>query len=181
MDTEELAVRLRKKDEKALKETIKKLTPLVSTIIYNVGKGQLTKEDIEEVCADVFITLWNNAEKIQSDKLKGYVCCIAKTRAINKLKVVISKAVVNIEDYEWEDDFSISEHTETMEVSNILRQMIDEINNPDREILIRYYYYYQNTSKIAEVMQMNPETVKSKLRRTREKLKDKLAERGFGV
>ncbi len=181
LEVEDLARRLRKRDEKALREVILRLTPLVATIIYNVSGGELTREDIEEVTSDVFITLWNNTDKIVPEKLKGYVCCIAKTRAINKLKTVKSKNIVDIDDYDPEDDFSISEHTEHQDLNRELRELIDTLPTIDREIMIRYYYYYQTTSRIAEVMKLNPETVKSKLRRTREKLKAKLLERGYGV
>ncbi len=180
MNEQRLAARLHKKDEKAFEEVIKKYRALVVTIIYNVSKGSLTKEDIEEVASDVFITLWNNADKIIDDKLKGYICCISKTRALNKLSTVKSN-IVNIEDYDFEDNFSIIDHTETMDINNELKKIIESITDPDKEILIRYYFYYQSTSKIAEVMNINVETVKSKLRRTREKIKVKLIERGYEI
>ena len=87
----ELAVKLIGGDEKALEDVIMKYTALVSTIIYNVSKENMTREDIEEVTSDVFVTLWNNREKIQPEKLKGYICCIAKTRALNKLESIVKK------------------------------------------------------------------------------------------
>ena len=52
---------------------------------------------------------------------------------------------------------------------------------PEREIIVRYYYYSQNTAKIAEVMNLNINTVKSKLRRARDKIKTKLIERGYDL
>ena len=52
---------------------------------------------------------------------------------------------------------------------------------PDREILIRYYYYEQTVSQIARETDINIETVKSKLRRTREKIKAKLIERSYAI
>ena len=38
---------------------------------------------------------WNNAEKAQKGKLKGYFCSIAKTRALNKIKSLKSNALLN--------------------------------------------------------------------------------------
>lgn len=178
MDEKQLAARLRSKDEQALAEALRYYTPLTATIIYNVGKGSLTKEDIEEVVADTFITLWNNTDKIQPDRLKGYLCCIAKTRAINKLSSVKTN-LVNIEDYDFEDDFSISDATETKDIQQELRELIQTIPEPDREILMRYYFYYQSTPTIAHALNFNTETVKYRLRRTRNKLKAMLTERGY--
>ena len=50
---------------------------------------------------------------------------------------------------------------------------------PDREIFLRYYYYDQKISEIADEMDMNAETVKSRLRRGREKLKSLIEEGDF--
>ena len=181
MKDSDLAARIIKKDENALGDIILKYTPLVSTIIYNVSKGGMTKEDIEEVTQDVFITLWKNSKKIQPDKLKGYICRIAKTRAINKLSSIKSNTILNIDDYDPEDNFDIADQTETKEINKELMEVVNSIGEPDKEILIRYYFYYQKTLKISEIMKLNLETVKTKLKRTREKIKIALIERGFEI
>lgn len=181
MDDIRLAERLKKHDDKALGEIILKYTALVSTIINNVGQGKMTKEDIEEVTSDVFVTLWNNAEKVHPEKLKGYICCIAKTRAINKLPSLSKNNVISLDDYDAEDNFSIEDHAEKSDLNSELKSIIAEIGEPDKEILLRYYMYYQRTSMISQVMKINIDTVKSKLRRSREKIKTKLLERGYGV
>ncbi|MBQ5562363.1 MAG: RNA polymerase subunit sigma-70, partial [Clostridia bacterium] len=77
MDDLKLVRKLKRKDQNAFEEVIEKFTPLVSNIIYNVSKGTLPKEDIEETVTDVFVTLWKNTDNIIEDKFKGYICCIA--------------------------------------------------------------------------------------------------------
>lgn len=185
MNDERLAARLRKKDEKALEETVRRFTPLTASIIYNVSKGTLTKEDIEEVTADVFITLWNNTEKIIPEKLKGYICCIARTRALNKIESVKKGVIISLDDddfkEELEDDFSIADETETKDVQSELKNIIDSLEEPERTIMIRYYFYYQTTSKISEIMNINASTVKTKLKRTREKIKEILLKGGYSL
>lgn len=176
---DKLVHKLKKHDEKTFEEIIKQYNPLVSAIIFNVSKGCLTKEDIEETVSDVFVTLWKNSDKVQEGKLKSYICCIAKTRTLNKLESVKNKPALNIDDFDPEDDFSITYETEQKDIFSELHRIIDEFSEPDREILIRYYYYYQTVYKIAEVMDINTETVKSKLKRTRQKIKEKLSERGY--
>lgn len=176
---DKLLHKLKKHDQKALEAIMEQYSRLVANIIYNVSKGNLSKEDIEETMTDVFVTLWNNAEKVQQGKLKSYICCIAKTRTLNKMAVTKNKAILNIDDYDIEADFSIEDATEQKDIHRELREIIDEIGMPDREILVRYYYYYQNVTQISNLMGINLETVKSKLRRTREKIKSKLIERGY--
>lgn len=181
MNDSKLAVRLKNKDQKAFEQVIEKYTPLVSTVIYNVSRGSLSKEDIEETVTDVFVTLWKNADHIIDDKLKGYICRIAKTRALNKISSVSAHQLLNIDDYDPEDDFSVSAEVESKQLADELREIISEMEMPDREIIVRYYYYSQNTAKIAEVLQLNINTVKSKLRRARDKIKSKLIERGYAL
>ena len=47
MNENHIGDRLKKHDERALGEIMDKFTPLVSAIIYNVSKGNLTSSDIE--------------------------------------------------------------------------------------------------------------------------------------
>ena len=180
MNDNKLIPRLQNKDQKALEQIIEKYTPFVSAVISNVSKGSLSKEDIEETVTDVFVTLWKNADNIIEDRLKGYICRIAKTRALNKISSVSAHQLLNIDDYDPEDDFSISAEVENKQLAAELREIISEIQMPEREIIVRYYYL-QNTSKIAQVMNLNINTVKSKLRRARDKIKTKLIERGYAL
>ncbi len=68
--------------------------------------------------------------------------------------------------------------TEKKEQARIIRQAILALGWPDREVFLRYYYYNQSTSEIADEMNLNAEAVKSKLRRGRIKLKEILEQGG---
>ena len=178
---EKLVHRLNKHDEKALIQIMDQYTPLVATIVSNVSKGNMSKEDIEETVSDVFVTLWNNCEKVKVGKLKGYICSIARTRAINKINSIGRKTVLNIDDYAIQDDFSIEDATDKKDIEYELREVIETIGEPDKEILIRHYYFCKTVSVISQKTSINIETVKSKLRRTRDKIKKKLTERGYAI
>lgn len=174
-----LLQRLKKHDEKALEAIMDQYTNLVVKVILNISNGSLSTEDIEETTADVFVTLWNNADKVLEGKLKGYICSIARTRTLNRIAATTKKTVLNIDDYDPEDDFSIEYATEEKDIHRELREIISDIRMPDREILIRYYYYNQSVSQISNIMGINLATVKSKLKRTREKIKALLTERSY--
>ncbi len=176
---DKLVAKLKKHDEKALQQIIDQESRFVATVIYNTAKGSLTKEDIEEVTVDVFVTLWNNVQKVQDGKLKGYLCTIAKTRTLNKIRSLHNKEIFNIDDYDPEDEFSITDETEKKDIHRELKTTIAEIPLPDREILIRHYYYNQTVTQISAEMNIKLETVKSKLQRTRKKIKEKLIERSY--
>lgn len=181
MDIEQSAKRIKNGDENALEEIIERFTPIVSTIIFNLSGGQLSTADIEEVTSDTFITLWYNRDKIQEDKLKGYICCIAKNKAKDKIRTTGRHKTVNIDEMDFEDGLQVSESIENKIVTEALRDSLEKIGEPDREIIIRHYYYYQSSSEISEKTGIKSETVKSKIKRAREKLRKLLFERGFSI
>ena len=180
MDEQKLAERLIHGEQTALEEVTRKYTPLVSTIISNIAAGCFSVQDIEETTSDTFIALWFNRNKIQPDKLKGFLCCIAKNKAKNKIKSnQRHQDIVSIEGMDFEDSLNVSRQIEDKFISKALKDALDEIGEPDREIIIRHYYYYQSSTVISEKMQMNSETVKSRIKRAKDKLKKILTERGF--
>ena len=174
-----LAERMKKGNEKAFEEIIYRFTPLVSNIIRNISSGYLNNEDIEEVTTDVFITLWKNSEKLDVNMLKPYIICIAKSRVKDRLRRENKFGIVDINSVDIADDGDIFEKYENESLVSDLKEEISKLKEPDKEILIRYYYYYQPVKEISEIMGINIETVKSKLQRTRKKLKDALTGKGY--
>lgn len=174
-----LTQRLKRNDEAAFEEVMNKYLPLVSNIVYNIGRDRLSKEDMEETISDIFVILWNNTDKIIEGKLQGYLCRIARTKALDRLSKHKKPQTLDIEELEIQSDFSMEVTAEIDDVTEILHELIDELHEPDREIMLRYYYYQQTAPIIAKILRMNKETVNSKLRRNKEKLRLKLKERGY--
>ena len=174
-----LTQRLKRHDEAAFEEVMNKYLPLVSNIVYNIGRDRLSKEDMEETISDIFVILWNNTDKIMEGKLQGYLCRIARTKALDRLSKHKKPQTLDIEELEIQSDISMEVTAEIDDVTEILHELIDELHEPDREIMLRYYYYQQTAPIIAKILRMNKETVNSKLRRNKEKLRLKLKERGY--
>ena len=90
MDERALLKKLKNKNEKALQETIQRYTAYVSTIIKEILNSRATVEDIEELVADTFISLWKTSERIdyvQYSSLKAYIGEIARNKAKDYLKM----------------------------------------------------------------------------------------------
>ena len=173
-----LIKRLKKHEEAAFEEVMDKYLPLVSNIVYNICRDRLSKEDMEEIISDIFVILWKNTDKIIEGKLQGYLCRIARTKALDRLAAV-KPQTLDIDELEMQSDFSIEVTAEIDDMAEILQILIDELPEPDRENMLRYYYFQQTAPMISEITGINKETVKSKLRRTKEKLRQKLKERGY--
>ena len=180
MNDNELLKGLKQHDESAIEEIITRYTPYVSTVIYNLSRVKLSTSDIEEAAADVFFTLWRDPEKIQEGSLKGFIAAVAKNKAKEKLrKAQASDNIIDIDDVVMADEYTLTDRVDDKLLQKDLCDALDQFGQPDREIIIRYYYYYQTAPKIAELLDMKLEAVKSRIKRARTKLRAFLSERGY--
>ncbi len=179
MNEAKLIAKLKKKNTGALEQIIQIYTPYVSTIIRNTLRGYISHEDLEELTADSFVSLWEHAEQIQSEHLSGYIAQIAKSKACNYMRknIVLSES---IEDVIIASNDDVEDEAEQQELSELLLKLLHELNDKEREIMLRFYYYRQTVSEISHEMDVNVSTVKTKLSRCRKKLRQKLQERGYG-
>lgn len=180
MDEHRALKELKRKNENALIWFIDRYSAYVGTIIYNIIGSSLPGTDIEEISSDVFFTLWRNADKITPGKVKAYLGGIARNKAKERTRkagaaLPLEGDLLLISSENPEHDF------QEREQALFIQKAILAMPHPEREIFIRHYYYCQPVSLIAEELQINLSTVKTKLRRGREKLKEVLTEGGYTI
>ena len=159
----------------ALKWFIGKYTPYVSTIIYNIIGSAMSSADVEEVASDVFFALWENADKVNSGSVRGYLGSIARNKAKNKFREAGFDLLLDEELYISEALSPEEQHME-QELQAVVRREVLDMTEPDREILLRYYYYYQPIPRIAREMGMTVANIKIRLHRARNALKSTLTD-----
>lgn len=174
----EIEKRISSGDESALGEFIEEYSPVVAAVVYNISRGALTGEDIEEIVSDAFLSVWLNRDKIIENRLKGYICCIAKNKARNRMKQIGRNIPESIEEHDPAGGLTVAAEAEKRALGEILEEAISQLEQPDREIFLRHDYYYQTAPEISEIMGINLHTVNTKIQRTRKKLKKYLQERG---
>ena len=172
---------LKNGNQKSLEKLMDKYYNYVFTIIYNIVRESATIEDVEEIAADVFVKLWNNRNKLDPKykSIKPYLASISRNTTINYLKTMGDIELPLEEDFLILDIDGVEEKILDKELSKMLNQCIKELEEPDREIIIRYYFFYEKVKDIAVKLDMNESTVKTKLFRSREKLKNMLVKGGF--
>lgn len=172
---------IKKGEQKSLEMLIDKYYNYVFTIVYNITADFIEIEDIEEICADVFISLWNNAHKIDPTykELKPYIAAIARNVAKNLLKAIKNMNLSLDEEIIFIGNNEVEKKVLNDELSQILNECVSNLEEPDKEIIIRYYFFYEKVKDIAEELNINESTVKTKLFRSREKLKNMVIERGL--
>ena len=169
---------LTQRREEALAWFIRRYASYVHTIVFNILGAVMSVQDVEEVDSDVFLVLWNNAERIRPGKVKAYLSGVARNKARDRLRQTGQELPLE-EDFLPTAETDMEHDLEERELARQVNQAIQSMDQPDREIFLRHYYYGQPLSRIAEEMEMNLSTVKTRLRRGRTKLKDELRKGGF--
>lgn len=160
-------------DAQALEWFIDRYSNYVGSIVKSILQNSMTQADVEEVTADVFVTLWKSAERLVPLNMKGYLSRVSRSLALRKLRERKLELPIE-EDILVLDEDSLIEKLDREQRDGLVREAVLSMGQPDREIFLRFYYYCQSVSVISEKMQMNPSTVKTRLHRGREKLRQHL-------
>ncbi|MCD8107604.1 MAG: RNA polymerase sigma factor [Oscillospiraceae bacterium] len=184
MDDQRLVKRLRNGDEDVLSEIIFKYNRYVSTVIANQLRDFSNTAVIEELAADVFFELWQNRGKLTSSHLKGWLGAVSRNKAKNYIRAqrLLTESLDERIGEDLEDFVQVSEeflNLEKEEQARELRHALKKLKKHERETVIRYYFYNQTVTKISEETGTNIETVKSRLRRGRDSLKEILEKGGL--
>ena len=176
------SARLRQGDEDALCEIIRQRTGYVSTILRNFSRSTLPPEDLEELSADVFLRLWRSRDKLKDGAdLSPYLAAIARNCMKNYFRTQGKQPPVrqSYEDLLLSDKSDLCGDAETTEAIACLIRALDKLEEPDRSLVIRFYFYGEKTSALAKACGLTDTAVRPRLHRSRGKLRKYMIERGF--
>lgn len=163
-------------DPEALEVLIQRYTPYLAAIVARIMPG--CPQEWEELTADVFLCAWRERKKLRPGKVKGWLATVARNRAMNRLRQ--RRELLPLE----EDILVLAQDSpqrelEAREAAQLVRTALETLERSDRELFVRHYYYGQTVERAAAEMGMNLSTAKTRLRRGREKLKQKLEQEGY--
>lgn len=140
-------------------------------LLYKVAFSRLkNEEDTEDVIAETVYIVFKEIDKLKDrNKFRPWVLAILINecnrfyKQSEKDKILLDKAKCNIEVF----DHSI----EDVESINNFEILIKDLKVDEKEIFRLYYYDNYTLSEISKIIDESNNTVKSKLRRGREKIK----------
>ena len=175
---EELILRkLKRGDPAALEALMERYIPYVSAVVWNILRYSMEAGDAEEVVSDVFLAAWEQADDLKSGAVKAWLGSVARHKAINKLRQRSQDLPLEENVLELPED-GPEGAMERQEEAELVRRAVDSLEEPDREVFLRHYYYAQTVREISESMDLKESTIKTKLRRGRVRLKEILTRWG---
>jgi len=164
-------------DQSAYADLIKRHQRFVFTLAMRFAKS---REDAEEIAQDCFVKAYRSLESFQrQSKFTTWLYSIVYTTAMTTLR----KKRIATDSIDDEETFIQVENkpsgydennVENKSRSFYLNQAIDQLLPDDATIITLFYKGEQSLEEIAQTMGIEANTVKVKLFRARQRLKDKL-------
>ncbi len=157
------------------------MTELYSGLVYSVVRGRLSEKefcvaDIENCVADSFTDFYLSLGSfdVRRGSIRARLCVIARNNAIDLLRrrkkerdILPLDSAMNdlVDDYTLEGDFSREE------TRRELLAAVNALGEPDREIIIRKFYFRQPSRLIADEMELTVSNVDVRTHRAIERLR----------
>ncbi len=163
---EELVARAKKKDEKAFDELILS----VKKEIYLIAKTKLkNEEDIADVLQETIYYCYKNLKKLKNNKIFKTWLIKILINECNKFYNHKNKNNISFEETEIENYIGIEDNS----FSNIGFDILIRNLKEDEKIIMTLYYYSQySTKEISKILKIKEGTIRSKLSRAKNKLKN---------
>lgn len=170
--------KLRAGDPAGLEGLMAAYLPYVSVIVWNILRDAMSPEDGEEVVSDVFLALWEHAGELrEGGDLRPWLGTVARNKAIDRLRRSPAP-VLPLSDTDAAPQPGPQETAEQREWVELLWQAVDAMDEPDRTLFLRYYWYGDRLKDVARDLKLNLSTAKSRLLRGRKALREVLTKGG---
>ena len=177
LNDEKIAAALRSRSESAIAEVIARYSRRLFTVAARVLNGIGTEQDAEEITADAFVYLWEHPEKFdpQRGTLQTWLTIVARTRALDRCRELVRRSAVSLDEIELADPLGVPETLLAGERRAALAAAVDALTEPDREILLRRYYYNQKPRAIAAALGLGTKQVENRLYQTKRRLRESVS------
>lgn len=158
-------------NKESLEKLLEKHLQSIFSICFRIC---LDKDDANDICQNVLIKIINNLKNFKfKSEFKTWYFRIAYNESINFLKS--RKIDLNFEeffDYTW-DTKSLKKDLNDKILKEKITQEINKLPLIERNIILYYYFDDLKIKEILEIMQINENTIKTKLKRTKDYLQTK--------
>ncbi len=170
---EKTAAALAARSERAVADVIARYSRHLYTVAAAALRGVGTEQDAEEAAADAFVYLWEHPEKFDPCRgsLKTWLSVVARSRALDRSREILRCRAVSLEEIELADPLGVPEALLAGERRAALNAAVDALAEPDREILLRRYYFGQKPREIAAALGLDKKQVDNRLYQTKRRLR----------
>lgn len=173
MSDKEIVSAMKNRDTAVMCSLMTKYTRLLWKVAAEVLNKAGSEQDVEECVADVFIALWENPDAFDPTRgtLKNWLCMVARSKAIDRYRVLTRRHTVPIENIVAAEPFGVQERVLREETYRELMAAVTSLEEQERDILLRRYEAGQKPKTIASALGLSVKQVDNSLYRTKQKLR----------
>lgn len=166
------------KNELNMQDIVDDYYNYIRTVIKNFPN--LSIEDEEEILSDVFFIVWKNKNVLEKEsRLSPYIARITKNVIYKKYKEINSKFLYDEFDEDFQDNFNIEELLEEKELNDCIIKNLKAVGEDEYLIFSKFYFEDKKIKDISKELGISVSSAKTKLHRTRKKVKEFLKIGGF--
>ncbi len=169
------------RNEDAIRQTKLKYNSYCNAIAYGILNSS---EEAEECVNDAYLGVWNAIPPHRPKLLSAFIGKITRRISLNRWRSNNAKkrgqgnVSVSVDELEEciPSGFSIDEKLEAEEIAYVLNSFLDGIAKEERNVFICRYWYFDSINEIANRFGFGESKVKMMLKRSRDKLTQRLRE-----
>ena len=186
MDDQQIVDLYWARSEQAIQESEHKYGAFCRSIARNI---LLQEQDAEECVNDTWFRAWNAMPPQRPSLLSAFFGKLTRNLSLNRWRhnraakrggPQVELALVELEDC-LPAPGRPEEHLEERETAALISRFLREQPALDRNLFLRRYWYLDSIAALADRFQISQGQVKSRLHRTRLRLKDVLLREGVAV
>lgn len=172
------------RNEDAILHTQRKYDSLCRTIAQNI-LGNL--QDAEECVNDAYLKVWNSIPPQRPQSLVAYLSRVVRNISLDRYRHNHAEKrsrgadVMLSELEECLSDDSVVSFSNDEGITDALNRFLKTLDQENRILFVRRYYYMDSNEVLSKTFAVNENTVRQRLFRMREKLKEFLEKEGIGL
>jgi RNA polymerase sigma-70 factor, ECF subfamily len=167
------AERLKNHDPEALNWLIDTYSKDVYSLCNRIMQSTCSSEDVEECVSDVFLDAWNRIDTFDSDRssLKTWLLILTKYKSLDYRRKLMRKPAFEHLGMEppGKDDTEL--FLLQKEALLQLLNAIQSLNQLNRHIFYKRYFYYATIEEIASSLDMSVKAIEGRLSRSRQHIR----------
>ena len=182
MNDERIIKTLRSDPRKGMELVINEYTGLLYSVCRNIlSDNTFCEADVEDCVSDTFCEAFEGIKSFDEKRgsLRSWLCVIARRRATDILRDYykrINASPIDDNAVRIPDGFDLEEHLIEKSERARLISAIKQLDDKDREIIVRKFYLGQTSKQISGIMRISVSNVDTRTNRAIKKLRKIMGE-----
>ncbi len=181
MTDREIIRLFQQRDERGIEETQK----AYGAQLMRFAERFLSWEDAEECVNDTYLSAWNSIPPHRPQVLQTYLCKLCRNHALMRLRYNNAekrgggKAVLALDEIAGVIPGETEDAGECEAIKKCVREFVGELDADGKTVFLQRYFNFYDVKTIAKNTGFTQSKVKMMLKRSRDRLKNKLESEGL--